>query len=152
MTVLSGPQDGYGFEREFCEHAFIDVDRRLRRGKWHGFREEVKRVKSLQDEFGWDPKRPKTLLAQCLFHCVASGLNRKGGDLFLFVAIGTKLDLAGVDCFFQYGDRIATFDLTVSQSKKHLRANFLIQRDQFIRDEHYEIGRLIAQKLSLWHR
>ena len=146
---MSSSTDGYGFEREFCDCAFVDVDRKLRRGKWHGFREEVKRVKKIQDELKWDPKRPKTRLAQCLFQCVASGLNRRREeDLCLFVAIGTRLDLAGVDGFFELGDRIATFDLTVSQFKKHFRANFLIRRDQFVRDEHHDIGRLIARKLT----
>ena len=149
MNVFCDPADGYGFEREFCEFAFVDVDRRLRCGRWQGFREEVKRVKKLQNEFNWDPKRPKTRLAECLFRCVASGLSRRREeDLCLFVAIGTKLDLAGVDFFFEFGDRIATFDLTVSQFKKHFRANFLIRRGQFVRDEHYDIGRSIARKLS----
>jgi len=152
VTVISGPGDGYGFEREVSGQAFVDVDRRFRRGRIQSFWEEVRAVKEVQTDFGWDPQKPKTLLSQCLFHHVARGLNVRGGELCLYVAIGTRFDLSGRDLFFEYGDRVATIDITVSHDKRNPRANFVLSRDHFIKDEHYDIARAIARRLSRHHQ
>ena len=152
MTVLSGPKDGYGFEREVGGQAFIDVDRRYRLGRIQSFWSEIRTVKGFQADFGWDPRRPKTPLSQCLFCQVARGLNVRGGDLGLYVAIGTRFDLSGRDLFFEYGDCVVTIDITVSHDKRNPRANFVLSRDHFIKDEHYDIARAIARRLSRQRR
>ena len=148
MLVISDPTDGHGFEQEFCGCDFTGMGRQLRH-RAHNFEEGVRRVKARQYLFdNWDPRKPRTPLSQCLYRRVASRLKR-GEELRLFIAINTVLDFRmGIDCFFEYDHRIATIDLTVSTFKKYFRAHFLLRRLDFLRNEHYRIGDLIAQKLS----
>jgi len=132
MQVNCLPQDGHGFEREVVGHTVHDVDPQLRCDWVHNFREGIERVKERQSHLQWDPSCPKTELGQCFFKAVSSKLRRKG-ELYLFDAVGTVLDLRwGVDCWFECGDRIATVDLTVSPFKKHFRAHFLLRRNDFL--------------------
>lgn len=147
--VISGPGDGRAFEQEFCGCSFWDVDEHLRRGSRRNFTDCVRRVKEHQSVFnGWNPRQPRTPLAEGLHRKVASRL-RGGKELRLFIAIGTVLDLKmGIDCFFEYDQQIVTIDLTVSAFKKHYNADFLLTRLNFLKDEHYHIGEMIAQRLS----
>ena len=148
MRVLAGPHDGYGFEKEFCGCSFPEVNKQFRRSRVQDISHEIRRVKEYQSSLNWNPKKPKTPLAQCLFRRVASRLERGIPKLRLFISVGTRLDLLGVDCFFEYYERIATIDLTVSPFKENPRAHFVITRSDFLRNEHYQIGDLIAQKLA----
>ena len=148
MKVNCGPCDGYGFEREFCGCAFPDVARHYRQEPIDDFADGVKKVKELQTALGWNPRRPKTKLAMCLFRRVGSRLRYGVSELRLFISIGTKLDLMGVDFFFEYGGRVVTVDLTVSDSKPDVRADFVLTRGHFLRDEHYKVGNRISQWLS----
>lgn len=144
MTVVSEPNDGYGFEREFCGCAVPDVDRRFRNQRVKSIREGIERVKKWQPALDWNPRKPKTLLAQCLFRRVASRLRRGEAELRLFIAIGTCLDHMGIDCFFEYERRVVTIDLTIRSFKPHPRANFVLTRKDFVKNKHYQIGDLIA--------
>ena len=148
MVVVSNPHDGRAFEREFCGCAFSEVDAHLRRGP-RNFKDGIRKVKECQCVFNdWNPRKPRTPLTECLYRRVASRL-RKGEELRLFITIGTMLDLKmGIDCFFECDRRIVTVDLTVSSFKKYYRADFLLTRQNFLRNEHYHIGDLIARKLS----
>jgi hypothetical protein len=148
MVVMSKPNDGYGFEREFCGCAYIDVDNRFRRHRIPSLKEGIKKVKELQSFLDWNPRRPKTPLADCLFRRVAYRLKNGETNLRLFIAIGTCLDLMGVDCFFEYERRVVTIDLTVRPYKPHPRANVVISRKDFVRNQHYHIADMIAKRLS----
>lgn len=139
--------DGHGFEREFCGIAFPDVDARLRAERVPSFKEGLKRVKGCQRELNWNPKRPKTELAHCLFRRVSKNLKNGKNKLRLYIAIGTRLDMMGIDLFFEYDSRTVTIDLTVRERKDRARADIVITRDNMVRDEHYQIGDEIARML-----
>ncbi len=152
MLVQSDPQDGHGFQNEFCGCDLTEVKPKLKK-KVRNFREGVLIVKECQYLYGhWNPRRPRTPLAQCLFHKVKSRLNT-GDDLRLFIAINTALDLwMGVDCFFECNGMIVTIDLTVSLYKKYYKADFLLTRQDFVRNHHYKKGDMIARKLAQGRR
>lgn len=146
--VLTHEGDGHGFEREVMGHTVYDVDPKLRCDWVHNLREGFERVRERQHHLNWNPRRPKTDLGWSLFHAVSSKLRRKG-DLLMFDAVGTVLDFRwGVDCWFECGNRIATVDLTVSRTKHHFKAHFLVRRVDFLWNRHYGVGRAIARKLS----
>ena len=147
MNVISPPHDGPGFEREFSGLSFADVPKRLRRHRAHNLHKAIRRVRRYQCFLGWNPRRPKTELAQSLFRRVVSSLPNGKKELRLFLAIGTCLDLMGVDFFFEYRGRIVTVDLTTSQYKKDYRADILLTRWHFLANEHYLIGSEIASRL-----
>ena len=148
MRVNCEPHDGYGFERAFYGLASIDVDSRLRCHRVSSLHDGIRRVMGCQYLLDWNPKRPKTELARCLFRRVASRLCHGGKDLRLFSAIGTIVDAMGVDGFFLFNDRIVTIDLTVSRGKDSPRAHLILTRENFVRDQHYRIGDWIARALS----
>ena len=148
MHVRSAPHDGRGFEYEFSGYTF-DWARQV--FGWHSgccFKSAMRRVKKCQRCLNWNPARPRTPLAQCLFRRVSARLgSRKASELRLFMAIGSSLDLMGVDCWFERDHLIATIDLTVSIGKVEPKANFVITRDNFLRDEYYQVSDLIAERL-----
>lgn len=148
MIVYCGRCDGPGFEREFSGWSFLDVDERLRAEYVHTLRQGIKRVMGYQCFYDWDPKKPRTPLARCLFNNVASGIG-DSGDLGLFIAIGTRLDLMGIDCFFKYHRRVVTIDLTVRPFKEHPRSDFVLSRLDFLDDEYHErLANRMARKLA----
>jgi len=148
MNVFSSEHDGGGFEREFGGCAFSDVSPRFRRDRVRNIKEAIRRVKRYQCFFDWNPRRPKTELAKSLFRRVMTRLPNGKRELRLFNAVGTTLDLLGVDYFFEYRSRIVTVDLTTSFYKKDCRADILLTRWHFIKNEHYAIGCQIARRLS----
>jgi hypothetical protein len=148
VDVLSSEGDGHGFEREVVGHTTSDVPAEHRCTWVNNFREGINAVRGHQCHLNWDPKRPKTDLSRALYSVVNSRLKRKG-ELYLFDAVGTILDLRwGVDCWFECGDQIATVDLTVSHFKKYFKAHFLLRRIDFLWNRYYGVGRAIARRLS----
>lgn len=139
---------GYDLEREFCGCACVDVDRRFRCGRVHNLIQAMRLVKNYQSRLGWNPKRPKTALSRCLFRRIASRLRNGGADLRLFISVGTRLDLMGIDCWFEYCHRFATIDLTVRNDKVTSGADFIVTRQHFLDNQHYQIADDIAQKLA----
>lgn len=148
MHVESSPHDGAGFEREFCGCAFSDVSPKFRRHRVRNVRKAIRRVRMYQCLLGWDPRRPKTELACSLFRRITSRLPNGKKELRLYIAVGTCLDLLGIDCFFEYRGRIVTVDLTTSVFKKDCRADILLTRWHFLKNEHYNIGSHIASRLG----
>lgn len=138
---------GYEFEREFCGIASVDVDPRFRLTSVRNLRTGITRVKGWQKYLGWDPSAPRTELSACLFNQVIQRFRRGDRKLRLYISVGTRLDLMGVDCFFEHRHRLVTIDLTVNPSK-HRSAADLILRPQHFRDGEYAvIGDNIAKKL-----
>jgi len=148
VLVQSDPQDGHGFQNEFCGCDLTVVDPKLKQ-RVRNFREGIQRVKECQCLYNhWNPRRPRTPLAQCLFQKVKSRL-KTGDDLRLFIAINTALDYwMGVDCFFECNGRIVTVDLSVSSYKRYYKADILLTRQDFVKNHHYKKGDIIARKLS----
>ncbi len=112
---------GYEFEYEFGGIASNEVSVRLRARRVRGIREGLQKVKGWQRRLGWNPRRPPTPLARCLFQRVASRLRHGSIELRLYNALGTIVDRMGIDFFFEYNHRIVTLDLTINGQKKKAR-------------------------------
>lgn len=140
---------GGDFEREVLGVSFRDVPETLREKRIRNFRAGVEFVRSIQPQLGgWNSRFPSTQLARSLFDEVSINLRRSGRELRLYNAIGTRLDLMGVDCFFELKGRIVTIDLTINPHKHRSRSNLVLHPWHFIRDEHVILGRLIAARLT----
>jgi hypothetical protein len=149
MRVLSIQSDGPGFEREFFDKAFDDVNPCFRCFNTHRLKEAIAVVKKIQPDLDWNPTKPKTPLSESIFRRVASKLPTRVASLYLFSAIGTELDLYwGIDGWFEFGDRFVTFDLTSGVFKKHFKANYVLSRDHFLRNKHFGIASSIARRLQ----
>jgi len=149
MKVVSRPGDGHAFQCEFSGCVLRHPTSRRCCGKCN-LEEGIKVVKGCQCVFGnWNPRNPRTHLAQCLFRRIASRLKNGARDLRLFLAFGTRLDQMGIDCFFENQRQIVTVDLTVSPDKVDTGAHVIITRDHFLRDKHYGVADEIARKLSI---
>jgi hypothetical protein len=147
MVVLA--RTGHDFEREFCGIASVDVDPRFRLSHVRDLRAGVERVKGWQKYLGnWDPTTPKTRLSNCLFRRVAQRLRWGGKKLRLYISVGTRLDLMGVDCFFEYKRRFVTVDLTINPHKRGSRADLILRPEHFVSGAHLELGDRIAERLS----
>jgi hypothetical protein len=150
MRVISARSDGHSFEREVLGLAFDDVNPRMRNFRTHNFKEAIALVRGFQSDLGWNPVRPKTDLSRSIFRTVASGLpTNEAFPLGLFNAIGTELDLRwGVDCWFEFGDRLVTVDLTAGRFKRHFKADYVLSRYHFLTNKHFGVARSIARRLQ----
>jgi hypothetical protein len=149
MRVFSIQSDGPGFEREFFNKAFDDVDPCFRCLKTHRLKDAIAVVKKLQSDLDWNPAKPKTPLSESIFRKVSSKLPISISPLYLFSAIGTELDLRwGIDGWFEFGDRFVTFDLTSGKFKKHFKANYVLSRYHFLTNKHFGIAGSMARRLQ----
>ena len=149
MRVISAASDGHAFEREVLGLSFNDVDPCMRGLTTHSFLEAIVCVRSFQSDLDWNPIKPKTDLSRCIFHTVASKLSTRVVPLCLFSAIGTELDLRwGVDCWFEFGDRLVTIDLTAGCFKKHFKADYVLSRYDFLTNKHFGVARSMARRLQ----
>ena len=130
MTVVNF-LTGEAFERGVLgiSHADVDVKKLPRYDKKSDFFETIEMVKTIQDVFNWNPKRPKTEISKSLFQVtrllLGKGLSEK---LRIFVSVGTRLDFHfGTDCFFELNGSVVTVDLTISNKKNDIKANILIR-------------------------
>ena len=148
---------GYDLEIAFAGISSRDVHPRFRNQRVRTFREGLDLVRGWQRELGnWNPRRPRTDLAYGLYRRVASRLPGAARDLRLYIAFGTMVDRMGVDCFFEHNTRVVTIDITICtldqpwKRKKSLGPNtdLVITLDDFVRDRHYQIGDVIARRLS----
>lgn len=148
MIVLCQPHDGRGFEVEFCGVHFDEVPEEFRARYIRRFSDAVEMVISCQEQLRWNPQEPKTRLARCFYEQVQKNLGPKGYDLRMYISIGTRLDLMGVDFFLCRGRRIRTFDLTVRPPcEKRTRADYVLARKHFVHNSYYELARKVARDL-----
>jgi hypothetical protein len=150
ISVLSllpaSSKNGHAFEKAFFGINSIEVDPRFREHKPGTLEEEINLVKGIQPALRWNPRQP-ILLGKHLHEAVAQVLTpelRK--HLRLFNSLGTHLDAAGVDGFFELGGDIVTIDLT-TRSGKEYSADQLVTYGHFRRGIYHQVGLMIAQKL-----
>ena len=61
------------------------------------------------------------------------------------------MDCLGVDCFFRCGNRIVTIDLYSGRRKNKggkIKADMVLSRQHFLKDEHYKVADEIARRLA----
>jgi len=147
MHVRSKPKDGRGFEEEFFGYSFQKARALFRHCQSCSEKSAIRRVKECQHCLGWNPRQPKTALARGLFDRVSARLGSRGRDLRLFAAVGSSLDIRGIDGWFERDHVMVTIDLTVSAGKEDPRAHLVITRSDFLTNRHYSIGDWIAEML-----
>ena len=140
--------DGHDFERQFFGKAGKDVNRELSKVRARNFEEALEFARYSQPYIPWNPRKPGTHLSRMMFNRVARNLPHGDRELRLFVTVGLRLDLMGVDCFFEYDHRVVTVDITTRPFKKNPRANVILTLDDMLRDRHYQIGDRIARYLT----
>ena len=140
---------GDDVERQVRVRSHLDVPKKFSKRWVRTFKEGVIYVRSIQEHLGdWKPKQPKTVLAYSFFEGVARNLSRHDRRrLGLYNSVGTPLDRMGVDCFIQKGDIIVSIDLTVNPRKRSSGADLVLNREDFIRDEHLLIAGRVAEYL-----
>lgn len=115
-------------------------------------------ARAAQEEYGWNPFRPKTSLGRKMLNAVRQALYV--GDpnkLGLYTAIGSALDFYhGVDCFFAFqqgGDSVASVDLATGRSWTKIRdykADILVTDKQLVREEFYpDFGHRVARIIAM---
>ena len=103
-----------------------------------------------QEELGWNPLSPKTIMGMALFRRVQQELPEHLTDkLLLYCAIGTAFDRwHGVDGFFVLGEGILTFDLSYG-NKAEVKADILVTPAMLTyRPE--PTARMIGKKVMGW--
>ncbi len=117
------------FLRNHHKPAYLDLD------------VAIQKVKHMQNQMAWNPKRPHTDWGKKIFQEVFQYL--PDNSLEMYCALGTTLDYYhGIDGFFSWRGRIATFDLTIRKKKVDIKA------DAFITPQKWQIAcRKLAEKL-----
>ncbi len=152
MNIPIAEGDGYGFETLFLGCSYKSVDPKHRRGKCLRFRNALRQAMVIQQQLGCDPFHPKTKLAQEIFDYIEDRLHSAGhqGTLQFFICVGTHLDRLGVDCFFRFNSRIVTIDLysgKLGGKAKKNKADVVLSRAHFLKDEHLKVAEDIARRL-----
>jgi hypothetical protein len=93
-----------------------------------------------------DPRYPPKPLGQKLMTAVQSALKAEWRSrLKLYTALGSPLDDAGIDGFFELEGAMATFDLTINLNKKKKGADFIVYHLDFLDEERLKkLGEAIA--------
>ena len=155
--VAAHVEEGYQFEEDFFgfRSKFDPEDPIFEGVKETTFHENVAKALELQETIPWDPRRPGTEMSWDLFRTVRHELPKEfRNELLICCALGTPLDLMGIDGFFLLDGNIlgtVTFDLVRTRGLgqiKRLKANGLISpTDMRQREKLERISKKIAHRL-----
>ena len=143
-------KDGEGFEAAVFGFSHLQVEKTHRRYCGQPPLDVcIRRVRNLQSQLGWSPRRPTTKVSKALFRTVASHLGKYKNKLRMFCALGTVLDfIHGTDLFFECNGRIVTVDLTISKKGKvSPKAMIVITLQDMIMNRYYQKASRIADLL-----